>query len=139
MIGLKLGSYLNTQSAIVNRLSDRIYPDVKPQDNPELPNAVITIIGGNPDYSLTGRIADLHKTIQVDVDATSRLEANEIAELIRVTIEFSPDVPLNQTWDSTIVTSCTVQNERDQTFPPTDASDQWIFRRSIDYQVTYVR
>jgi len=139
MIGLKLGKYLSTQSAINNRLSNRVYPDRKPQQNTPLPNSIITVIGGNPDYSLSGRIADLHKIVQVDVDATTRYEADEIADLIRVAIEFSTDVSGDQTWDHTIVKSCTVENEHDQTFAPTDGSDQWTFRKSITYQVTYVR
>ncbi len=144
MIGIKLGKHLNTnQPAIANRLSNRIYPDVKPQKingaKPALPNAIISIIGGNPDYTLTGPIGDLAKTVQVDVDAETRYEANEIADLIRTAIEFSSTNPLDQTWDDTTVLSCTVENERDQTFSPTDASDQWVFRRSIDYRVTYVR
>ncbi len=145
MIGLKLGKYLTTQStnaalqAVQNRLSDRIYINRKPQPNTQLPNSIITVIGGNPEYSLTGPIADLHKIVQVDVDATTEYEATEIADLIRAAIEFSPTVPLNQTWDGTTVYSCTVQSERDQSFPPKDASDQWIFRRQIEYQVTYVR
>ncbi len=139
MIGLELGKYLTTQSTILNRLSNRLYPDVKPQANTELPNAVITIVGGNPDYGILGPIADLKKVVQVDVDASTRWEANEIAGLVRVAIEFSPSIPGNQTWGDTTVLSCVVEEERDTQFPPKDASDQWIYRRSIDYSVRYVR
>jgi hypothetical protein len=145
MIGLRLGTHLNTKAAVLNRLSNRIYPNRVPQkEKDNYPRSIITTIGGNPDYSLSGPISDISKTVQVDVDAYSQKDADEIAELIRAEIEFSPTVSGNQTWGDakigeSVVLSCTVQNERDQSFQPQDASDRWIFRRSIDYRVTYVR
>ncbi len=135
MIGHKLGTYLNTRPTIGNRLSNRIYPSRVPQNEKDnFPRSIISVIGGQPDYSLTGEIADLDKIVQVDVDALTQREANEIADLIRQDISF-----FDGTWDDTIVKSCVVENERDQSFQPVDKSDQWIFRRSIDYRVAYVR
>lgn len=140
MIGLKLGKYLNTLATINNRLSNRSYPDRVPQaELKNFPRAIITVLGGSPEYSLSGPIPDLAKTIQVDVDALTRYEANEIALLVKDAIEFSSANPGDQTWDDVTVKSCTVENEREQTFPPGDGSDQWTFRRSFDYRVTYVR
>lgn len=135
MIAHKLGKYLNTRPDVLNRLSDRIYPNRVPQQAGNVyPRAIVSAFSGQPDYSLSGEIEDLAKMVQVDVEAESQYEANEVADLIRQEISF-----FEGTWDDTIVKSCTVQNERDQDFPPTDGSDQWTFKRIIDYQVTYVR
>lgn len=133
MIAAKMGKHLRVQPAIANRLSDRIYPINKPQGT-QLPAAVVSVVSGQDDYSLTGAIADVSKIVQVDVDSHNYIDAIEIAELIRTEIEYA-----NTTWDETVVKSCTVQSERDISFPPTDGSDQQIYRRSVDYLVTYVR
>lgn len=135
MIAIQLGRYLNTRPAIGNRLSNRIYASVVPHaEKDNYPRCIVGTIGGQPDYSLSGEIPDLAKTIQVDVDALTPNEAIEIADLIRQEITF-----FEGTWDDTIVKSCTDEGERDQSFSPLDKSDQWVFRRSIDYRVTYVR
>lgn len=145
MIGLRLGTTLADNTNVRNKLSNRIYPNRVPQDRKrDFPRSIITVIGGNPEYHLTGPISDLQKTVQVDVDATTQKEASEIADVIRGEIEFSSSVSGNQTWGSeaigeSVVMSCTVENERDQQFPPEDASDIWTFRRSIDYRVTFIR
>lgn len=133
MIAARLGRYLRTCEDVVNRLSDRIYPVNKPQ-GVALPNCSIATFSGTPDYTLTGEIADLAKMVQVDVDGSTYVEAVEIADLIRQELSFFAG-----TWDDTVIKSCTVANERDQSFPPADGSDKWTYRRSIDYRVTYVR
>lgn len=134
MIAVKLGKYLNTRTAIQNRLSNRIYPNRAPQTQKELPYAIVTTVSGSPDYSLTGEIADLAKIVQVDVYSQEYIHAVEIADLIRQEISF-----FDGTWDETVVKSCTVENELDLSLPPVDASDAWLFRRTINYRVTYVR
>lgn len=135
MIAIKLGRYLITRPEIANRLSNRIFPERIPQQQlGNYPRAIVASFSGNPDYSLSGAIADLAKQVQVDVEALTPNEAIEIAELIRAEIEY-----FHGTWDSTVIHSCTIQNERDQTFPPVAGDDNWIFRRSVDYQVTYER
>jgi hypothetical protein len=142
MIGVKLGKYLAEQADVQAELSHDgkfgMFLSHKPQGFP-LPNGIITVVGGNPDYSLTGPIADLAKTVQVDIDAARPQDAIRIALLVKDAIEFSSDNPGDQTWDDTTIKSCTVEQERDQEFPPADASDQWVYRRSVDYRVTYVR
>ncbi len=140
MIGLKLGTYLNTRPTILNRLSNRIYPDRVPQQyKSNFPRAIISVIGGNPDYSLGGPIADVRKVVQVDVDSLRCDESKEIALLIKDEIEFSGTVPGDQAWGDVTVKSVVVEQERDTELPPMDSSDDWIFRRTIEYGVRYVR
>jgi hypothetical protein len=133
MIAVKLGKYLKTLPAIQNKVSDRIYIHQKPQGT-KLPNVLLGTFSGSPEYTLSGAISDLAKVVQVDVDSAKYLDAIEIAELIRVAIEYH-----HGTWDDTVIHSVTVQNETDQVFPQQDASDDRIFRRSVDYKITYER
>lgn len=139
MIGLKLGKHLSGLADIRNRVEQAsfggIYPDAAPQKAP-YPRIVVSVIGGAPDYELGGEISDISKTVQVDVDASSRHEANTIAELIRTNVGF---VTAPTTWDDVTIQSVVIENERDQAFSPTDAGGQWIYRRSIDYRVTFER
>lgn len=139
MIGVKLGKHLSTKAAIANRVSQNNWPGIylrhRPQKAP-LPSIVITVIGGAPDYSLNGEISDLPKVVQVDVDSHKQIEPIEIGELVRTEIGA---FLTSATWDDVTVQSVTIENERDQEFPPTDNSNQWVYRRSVDYRITYDR
>lgn len=139
MIGFKLGRHLSGLAEIRNRVEQGgwhgIYPDNAPQNAP-YPRVIISVIGGAPDYKLTGEISDLGKVVQVDVDSERRFDTNEITELIRTQIGF---ITTPTTWDDVTVHSVVIENERDQTFAPAEGSSQWIYRRSLDYRIKYER
>lgn len=143
MIGLKLGAYLRGITEVANRLPApaptgvAIYLGRVPQKMPRTPACIITVIGGQPNYHLSGEIGDLAKIVQVDVHADTRREANEISELIR-------NAPLSGydggTWDGdTVVQAVLIESEVEIDEPPTDSSDTWLYRKITNYRITYER
>lgn len=142
MIGEKLGKYLSTITEIQDALSHpefgvAIFPGHKPQ-RVGLPAVVVSVVSGTPDYHLTGEIGDLAKIVEVDVHASTRRRANEIAELIRLAPLSGYD---GGTWDDDTVIKAVliVSDAREIDVPPSDGSDRWTYRTITDYRITYER
>lgn len=131
--------YLGGIPAISNRLSApkygvRLYKH-RAVENCPLPYAVVTELGGVPDYELAGELPDVVKTYQVDVYAASDDEANEIAELIRL----APLSGYRGTMDTTYVHSVTIASERGPDDFRSDGSDTPYSRNQRDYRIRHDR
>lgn len=149
MIAEKLKNHLHTIPAIADRLSVpewgvRIRTNRIPQGMP-LPYVRLTEITSRPDYHLTGELAGLDAVIQVDVWADTAREADEIAELVRGydhdgnLVAERPLSGFAGQWDGVRIDAVTITNEIASQEPPTDASDDWLFRRTTDLRIHYHR
>lgn len=134
---------LAASAAIQNAFSDRIFPEVIPQElrdannnrRSPFPCLVINEISAEPAYSLRGEVGTHTAQIQIDVwtDGTGgKQRAVELGELVRNRLNG---------YRGTIGTGCygTIRMIRnDPTFaPPVDGSDLHRRRVSQDYEVIH--
>lgn len=139
MIGRALVKYLASKPAIADRLTaekfgTRIFLRRAPQGCP-LPLVVVTVIGGSPDYHLAGELGDTSRVVQVSTYAATDLEAEEIAELIRL----APLSGYRGQMDTVRVQAVTIESEIDRLVESGSGGDAPYYENMKDYRIFFDR
>lgn len=132
MIGAALRTYLLTKTTITAIVAQRIHAGKLPQGG-ALPAIRYATISGQSSDHLTGAAGRAKPTIQIDCYAETPLAANDLAEVVRVSLQghrgdlggvFSHGVSL--------------RGFREGYEPPIDGSDVGKYRVSIDFDISHV-
>ena len=125
--------WLLSDAAIANKISNRVFPGKVPQGE-SFPAIVLQKISRSHEYHLTGELGIGSEMIQVDVydrGRNARWSVEYIAELIRLRMsgyrgQLNADVFCH---------GATIERNNEVNERPADASDEWIERESMDFQV----
>ena len=122
--------FLIGNADINNKVSNRVFPSHLPQGTP-IPALVLQTINRTHEYHLTNELGISPQMIQIDVYAATRPEVEEIAELIRDRLSGYRG-SLNA---DTFCHGARIERNTPIDTPPADASDRWLSRQSMDFQL----
>lgn len=128
-IGSGIRTLLVAQPSITALISDRVWPDVLPQDA-VFPAATYQIIAIEHLGKLTGPTGLVTTTLQIDAWAKTRLAANEVANEIRSELNRFRGIAGAET-----VRDIFADTGRTDYEPPEDGSDNGLYRLSRDYRI----
>lgn len=131
-----VADHLKGSTNIVSAFSDRIYPEVIPQDQRDAECAmVINDLSNEPEYYLGGE-AGLHTSvIQVDVwtdGKGGRARANELGELVRNRLS-----GYRGTFGTGVYGTSRMIRNNTVAAPPIDGSDTHRRRVSMDFEIIH--
>lgn len=125
---------LREMPGILEAVEHRIYPGHLPQ-GANLPAIVVSFVGGSSDEVLTGPSGLAEGRIQIDVYGHIWRDKNQLARLVRDGIY--EHVRQNRALGDVHVHSALKVNELDTDEPPINASDEWRYRRILEFDITY--
>lgn len=133
-----LGTYLrdipDIQGLVYHDNNIHIYQGTAAQ-GALLPYIILQIVAGTPDYHLGGEIGDLNKIVQVDCYAATEIEAEAIADAVRL----APLSGYTGLMHEIQVKWVQIVAERELLQGPVDSSGRATWRKSIDYRITFER
>lgn len=132
--------FLATKPTLAAYVATRIYPTA-PDDASDrladtgatLPYIIITPVSSVPEYRMGGTIGVEHANVQFDVYAQSDYIAKQTANALRAAMVFRGAMG-DEDLD---VRCCMLQTELADFEPPRDGSEQGIYRRTLEYQISY--
>lgn len=128
-----LVQYLRTKSAITDLVSDRISPDSLPQGS-SLPAIVYYEIDNVSAEHLGGIAGVAHARFQIDCYATTRKQAKELQEKVRLAPLQGFRGTMHNTFVQGVSRAGSFRTDADE---PKDGSDQWRYIVSADYIISH--
>ena len=126
-----LAQHLLSRPAITDLVGQRIYSYYLPQGT-SLPAIVYRIISCVPMHAIDGALNTLSARIQLDLLAYRARDISVLREQLRHELSgYTGTMAGAQVIRSNLV------NEIGYVDEPTDGSDRWIYRRSVDYLIRY--
>ncbi|MEX1040190.1 MAG: hypothetical protein WDZ51_06155 [Pirellulaceae bacterium] len=133
---------MSIEEAIYKRVKDnasiddivdgRIFPHHIPQSNNDYPLITYQLISNVHDHHLGGASGITVARIQFDCWGLSMAHAVGVAEKVRNLLQgFMGDL------NNIKIHFISLIDERSFSEAPVDASDIWLFRKSVDYQIKY--
>lgn len=132
-----LYQYLQTQTAVTDIVSDRVYPDQAPS-NTTLPYITFYQQDSEKPRNLESASALALDTISLLIYGNSRLSVQTLSEALRNALHGRKNVDFPQTSGSLDVRSISWLGQTDSYEPPTDASEQAAYVRQIDLLIVWV-
>ena len=131
-----VADHLKLSAAIVDAFSDRIYPEIIPQEKRDAACAiVINDLSNDPEYSLAGEVGTHTSVIQVDVwtdGKGGRGRANELGELVRNRLS-----GYRGTFGTGVYGTSHMIRNNTVAAPPLDGSDIHRRRVSMDFEIIH--
>lgn len=127
-----LFSYLNTITGITDLVGDRIYPHHIPQEQSEFPLLTFQRISTTHDHVLTGAAGMAQARFQFDCWGLTPDDVSELAEACRQALQ-----GFIGTMEGTEVFFIKLDNDFSMDEAPEDGSDQWLYRRVMDFFIKY--
>jgi hypothetical protein len=129
--------HLAASTNIYDAFSDRIYPDVIPQDKRDFECAiVINDLSKTPEYSLIGEVGTHTTVVQINVwtdGSGGKARANELAELVRNRLNGYRGTFGTGSYG----TARFIGGGGSTAAPPADGSDMHRRRVSMDFEVIH--
>ena len=125
-------TYLISNAGITAAVSDRIYPLTAPT-SATLPYITIQRVACSHEHHMTAAAGLAAARFQVDCWAETSVDAETSAEAVREAL----DGYMQNTMESTEVRAVFLEDEGDGYEPPTDASEDGVFRIRQDYTIWY--
>ena len=124
---------LRDASSVDALIAGRVYVGAAPTSAIH-PYMVVQQVSGSPLYAYVGNSGTARASIQVDAYAQTPAAATAMRDAIKATLE---DYRGTMGDDSLFVKRCALREERQSARAPTDASDVWTHRRSLDFVFLY--
>lgn len=125
-----LYTHLTGVSALTALVSTRIYPGSAPT-SAEMPYITYAVVSGNHEHHMTAASGLVNHLIQFDVWASSYLTLAPAADELRKSMD-----GFNGGQMGTVeVRSAMLQDEADEFVPATDASQEGVHRRRMDFSI----
>ncbi|MCA9232502.1 MAG: DUF3168 domain-containing protein [Planctomycetales bacterium] len=133
MIEKDLKTYLQASAAISDVVGTRIYSSRVAQG---IKGALIVLrnITSQREYTLTGEVGVKLSTVQIDAYDQTSVKAQALAEKIRNRLSGYAGAAGDIT-----IQAATIIAERALRDTPVDASDQWTFRYSMDFDIWHTQ
>ncbi len=125
-------TFLLTDATVLAAVGSRIYPDYLPE-GAAFPAIRLVLIASSAEPHMTNVSACSTMLMQIDVGSDTRLEANSIAETIRMLLS-----GYRGAMGSLDVRSCYVHRQDAVSLAPEDSSDEWLHINSMDCQISFV-
>jgi len=133
MITKAVQSFLSNQSTITAIVSTRIYPHhISGKPNPTYPALTHQLKGNNHQDILSGGAGYSIARIAIDCWATHPGTIETLAEAVRLKMQGYSGL-----MGATQVDRANLVNEFDMDEPPKDGSNQWLYRRVMEFSLRY--
>ena len=127
-----LRTYLLAQATITAIVgSSGVYCGNVPQAA-ATPLLLVSRVAGEHGHHLDGGAGYCTARVQVDCYSTTYVAAAALAEAVRLKMQ-----GYRGAMGTTTVSSVMLESDLDQSDPPTDASDSWLYRRILDFGILY--
>lgn len=97
---------------------------------------VLRRISSVHEYDLGGEIGTVQTVVQIDVYSNVPAIRDDVAEEVRLMLSGSRGYVGNEA-SKLFVNAATVERDMAIEDRPVDASDEWVFRRSMDFRITH--
>jgi len=132
MVERDILTFLLSQDSLSHLVGSRIYPIHLPND-PTLPAIIFFMVSSTHAHHLRGALGHVLVRTQFDVFSDTFQKMEETAETLRQILE-----GYNGSVGSQTCVSCKLQNQTSFGERPQDASDNWTYRRSLDFMFRFV-
>ena len=132
-------SRLLSQASLVALVGDRVRPSMAQQtdDLRNGPYCVYSLVGETPVDHLTGYCNLSNALIQVDVFANYYSEAKAVAKQVKAAFRSLRNTQIVSGAVTTDIRSASIVGVRETVDAATDASDDHVYRVSIDLSINY--
>ena len=132
LIVKELQTHLEAQSGITNLVGTRIYSHHLRRDTATYPLITHQLVGNDHEHMLSGAAGIASARFQIDCWGLKMSDVEALAEQVRLAMQ-----GYQGTMGSTCVKFTLFLNEFDLSESPKDASEQWLYRRVLEFQVKY--
>ena len=131
MMEIDLYEYLRNQESIISIVIDRVFACQLPE-TATFPCLTIQLAGSHRDETLLNPSGIVTHVYQIDSWAKDHSVTVELAEAVRNALQ-----GYIGTMGDTEICYVSLINEESRTEAPTDASDNWIFRKFQQYKIKH--
>lgn len=128
-----LYAYLSLYAPLQALIGNRLYPSIAPQET-VFPYVTVQRLSVGSIYHMEGASATFETLVQVDCWALSALDAQRVAQVIRLSIDGESHV-----WDGLEVDAVFVQDELDDAEPAEDGSERLFYRTILTIDCWHAR
>lgn len=126
-----LFDYLSNKSEITAFVSDRVYPDIGPEDA-AYPFITITVVNENHDHHLEGASGFVNPFVQIDAWCETIDDQLKLAKAIRNSLDGYTG---SMGTDSLAIRNCILTNRQSLRDNNTYGEGRPIFRSSLDFSI----
>ena len=132
MIVKAFQTYLESKTAVTNLVGTRIYPRHLPRDNTTYPVLTHQLISNNHLHVIGSAAGQSTARVQVDCWGLKLADVETLAEAVRGILQ-----GYSGKMGTVDVGFVMLVNDMDMHESPKDASEQWLYRRVMDFTVKY--
>lgn len=132
MIVKAFQTYLESISGITAKVSTRIYPHHLPKTPKTYPVITHQLVDNDHLHHIGSASGSSTARIQVDCWGQTMADVETLAEAVRAALQ-----GYSGAMGAITVSFVQLAGERDLHEPPKEGSNQWLYRRSMDFQVKY--
>ncbi len=120
-------TYLQTLSSVTDLTGARVYPMGAP-NSATFPFVTVTRVSSNHYHHTTDATGLVRDRIQLNAFASTAISLNNVCEALRNAMD-----TYRGTMGTSTVRNCTLEDESDDSTPPTDGSDELVYSTRQDY------
>lgn len=127
------------QPLVRDRVEQRIFDGRVPQSVFSQEHITLARVNSSHIYDVSGELSVVQALVQIDLYSHSPAVRDELAELVRKRLSgIRGEIGNPGDADSLVfVLASTIERDDQIEEPPQDGSDNWMFRRSVDYLMTH--
>ena len=131
-------SHLQADSTITDEVSTRIYWEAEQGSDPVWPFITLEKVSSLPYHDLGGSVGVTRTRVEVDAWATEGDTADNIGNLIRLSLDDFRGTIGNAPYTATVL-GITLVDDSSEPIKPSDASPTGVHRARLDFEITYTQ